>query len=219
MTDRRRFAAAAALVAACGGTVPGEVGSAAAATFEPVVGKVRQGGELIGTGAPSLDGVRWADGEDHPLSEDRGKVVLVRWWTDTCPFCRNSAPAIRALSRKYGARLAVRAVYHDKVPGRTVEPAVAARRGRALGFPGLIGHDDGWTALRRWWLAGGRRRDFTSVTFLLDRRGRIRLIHTGGEFHARDHVAKGSCRYEPEQCRREFDAIDRAIAALVAEES
>ena len=42
-----------------------------------------------------------------------------------------------------------------------------------------IGVDPGWGALNRWWLKRGGQR-FTSVTFLLDAQGVIRLIHTGG---------------------------------------
>jgi hypothetical protein len=37
-----------------------------------------------------------------------------------------------------------------------------------------------WKTLHQWWLDGGRR-DFTSVSFLIDREGMIRHIHPGGE--------------------------------------
>ena len=204
---------AALLGAACGG--PPER-ARSVAVFEPIVGKVDQGRELIGTPAPSLDGVQWVDGGGHPLEEERGKVVLVRWWTDTCPLCRNSAPAVKALQSKYGERLAVRAVYHNKVPDRPVTRDNVRAEGERLGFPPLIGHDRGWSALKRWWTGGARRR-YTSVTFLVGKQGRIRLIHTGGEFHTPEQAGNDACLYDPECCADEFAAIDRAIAALSAE--
>jgi len=203
-----RVTAVAVLLAACGQTATEE--PAPPAIDAPLIGKVAEGGEMIGKPAPSLDGVQWADNKAHPLSEDRGKVVLVRWWTDTCPLCSNSAPAFSALAKKYGDRLVIRAVYHNKVRGREVSAADAREMADTVGYPWLVGKDDdGWSVLRRWW---GPGRSFTSVTFLLDKQGIVRAIHTGGEFHARD---AGTCVYEsPENCHREYEAVDRAVGAL-----
>jgi hypothetical protein len=41
--------------------------------------------------------------------------------------------------------------------------------------------DPDWRTLRRWWLDGGKRR-WTSVTFLLDRKGVVRHVHPGGKY-------------------------------------
>ena len=177
-----------------------------------LIGKVEEGAEMLGTKPPPLD-VEWLDGEAHPLEDDRGKVVLVRWWTDTCPLCANSAKAVAALKAKHGDRLVVRAVYHEKVRGRRVDAARAADMARDVGFPYLVGIDRGWAALRRWWLDGGRR-SYTSVSFLLGPDGRGAAIHTGGEFHARDQVAADACLFTPEACAADYEALDRAIAAL-----
>lgn len=169
---------------------------------------------MIGAPAPDLDDIVWQDGKPHPLSEDHGRVVLVRWWTDTCPLCANSAPAITRLQKKHGNKLSVRAVYHDKVDGRKVNPAMLGAMAKRTGFDQLVGLDRGWAALRRWWLAG-HRRSYTSVTFILDKSGRVRLIHTGGEFHARD---EGECvSGDPDRCQKELQDIDRMIGALAAE--
>jgi thiol-disulfide isomerase/thioredoxin len=200
------------VIAACGQVAP--VATPAVGIPEPVLGKVSEGRELVGRPAPSLQGISWTDGRSHPLGEDRGKVVLVRWWTDTCPFCANSAHALRALADAFGNDLRIRAIYHNKVAGRAVTAGDARAMAERVGYPWLVGQDgDGWPVLRRWWLGPGRR--FTSVTFLLDQRGRIRALHTGGEFHARD---QGTCVYDdPADCHREYEAMRQAIAALVAE--
>jgi thiol-disulfide isomerase/thioredoxin len=184
---------------------------------KPVIGKVDEGGERIGTRAPSLDGVLWVDGQAHPLSEERGRVVLVRWWTDDCALCSNSAKAIGALAREYGEDLVIRAIYHDKRPGRKVGPDQVRAFAMRAGYSWLVGKDEGWEALKRWWLDPGR--SFTSVTFLIDKRGVIRAIHSGGEFHDRTQVAEEACLFEPAECEREYKALDRAIGILMREEA
>ena len=180
---------------------------------KPIQGPVDQGGDLIGTKPPPLDGVRWLDGKKHPLSEDKGKVVLVRWWTSTCPLCANSAPAVAALKKKYGDDLAVRAIFHEKPAGRPIGKDEIEGTAKRLGFPGLIGHDPSWPVLDAWWLDRGGQR-YTSVTFLLDREGKIRLIHTGGEFHTSDQVDPADCVQDPAACEREYEAIDTAVGLL-----
>lgn len=61
--------------------------------------------------------------------------------------------------------------------------------------------DPEWTTLNSWWLAG-HKRDFTSVSFLLDRQGRVRGIHPGGRY------APGDAAYE---------AMRRGIEKLLVE--
>ncbi len=41
--------------------------------------------------------------------------------------------------------------------------------------------DPEWQTLNKWWLDTGDR-DFTSVSFLIDKAGRIQHIHPGGEY-------------------------------------
>jgi len=113
-------------------------------------------------------------------------VVLVRWWTETCPFCASSAPALRALDAQYSPQgLTVIGVYHPKADRdgpldvARVERAVAARQ---LDFPIAIDWDWRNGTLRDWWLTGPDR-PATSVTFLLDKSGVIQYIHPGMEYH------------------------------------
>jgi hypothetical protein len=68
------------------------------------------------------------------------------------------------------------AVYHPKPP-RDVTPDQVRAWGAEIGMPGPFGIDRDWAVLRRWAPAGSR---FTSLTFLLDRRGRVRYVHPGG---------------------------------------
>jgi len=69
-------------------------------------------------------------------------------------------------------------MYHHKRPEPLTLDAVRATV-RDYGFEFPVGVDRDWKTLNRWWL-GSRKRDFTSVSFLVDRRGVIRHIHPGG---------------------------------------
>jgi thiol-disulfide isomerase/thioredoxin len=74
-----------------------------------------QPADRIGVTAPSFDFDGWLNSEPLTLDDLRGQVVLVRWWTETCPFCASSAPALRAINQIYGPRgLTVVGVYHPK---------------------------------------------------------------------------------------------------------
>ena len=144
------------------------------------------GGDRIGVAAPSFEFDGWLNSEPLSLEELRGRVVLVRWWTETCPFCASSAPALRALDAQYSPRgLTVIGVYHPKADRdgpldvARVERAVAARQ---LDFPIAIDWDWRNGTLKNWWLTGPDR-PATSVTFLLDKSGVIQYIHPGMEYH------------------------------------
>ncbi|HET6147823.1 MAG TPA: TlpA disulfide reductase family protein [Polyangia bacterium] len=138
------------------------------------------GTDLIGTAPPAWTLGDWMGSSPLTLAGLRGKVVLVRWFTDTsCPYCSLTAPALNQLHRDYAARgLVVIGVYHHK---RRDALDVAAVRGwaREYGFHFPVAVDRDWRTLRRWWL-DGHPRDFTSVSFLIDQQGVIRHIHPGG---------------------------------------
>ena len=72
-------------------------------------------------------------------------------------------------------------VYHPKPrpERRDLEKIRAAAR--ELGFHFPVAVDEQWSVLRRWWLDGGDR-SYTSVSFVVDREGKVRYVHPGGEF-------------------------------------
>jgi hypothetical protein len=45
------------------------------------------GNDRIGVAAPPFQFDAWLNTPPLLLEDLRGRVVLVRWWTDTCPFC------------------------------------------------------------------------------------------------------------------------------------
>jgi thiol-disulfide isomerase/thioredoxin len=78
--------------------------------------KERGGQELVGTKL-----------KEPVFGKFSSPLTLYRWWTDTCPFCESSLPALDSLREKYGER------------GLRV-----------------IGDDD-WSQLKKWWLETGKR--------------------------------------------------------------
>lgn len=172
--------------------------------------RAAEGDELIGKRAPQLALKNWLNSRPLDMSELRGKVVLLRWWTEGCPFCAATAPALVSLEREYGPRgLVVIGVFHPKPPGHwTMEAVRKAAAKKHFTFPVAI--DGNWTALKRWWLT--RDRGATSVSFLVDQNGVIRFVHPGGEFH------EGNAGETPthDACNRDLHFIRAEVEKLLS---
>lgn len=187
----------------------------AAALFSaPMVFKVRgytqaEGEELIGKPAPPLALTDWLNSKPLEMRDLRGKVVLLRWWTEGCPYCAATAPALISLERTYGSRgFEVIGIFHPKPAGKwTMEEVRRAAEEKHFTFP--IAVDGDWTALKRWWLT--KKRDFTSVSFLVDQNGIIRYVHPGGEFHEGQQGGMPT----HEACNRDMHFIQSEIAKLL----
>ncbi|MCB1552803.1 MAG: TlpA family protein disulfide reductase [Xanthomonadales bacterium] len=172
------------------------------------------GDDLIGSAALPFRFDAWLDGPALTLESLRGRVVLVRWWTDTCPFCASSAPALRTLQAEYADRgLQVIGVFHPKA-GRDdpldVDRVRRAVQARQFTFP--IAIDWHWRTgtLHDWWLSGPER-PATSVTFILDKQGVIRFIHPGMEYHDPNGAAQHAV------CANDMGRIRAVIERLAAE--
>jgi thiol-disulfide isomerase/thioredoxin len=70
-----------------------------------VFAATREKQELIGTPAPALNLDHWVNSSPLELSDLKGRVLLVRWWTDTCELCAATAPALRKLQDEYGTKV------------------------------------------------------------------------------------------------------------------
>ncbi len=171
----------------------------------------KEGDELIGKPAPKWGTLEWMNSQPLKLNTLEDKVVLIRWWTETCPFCAASAPALNEFHNTFkGKGLAVIGMYHPKPPGprrqKALEKAV-----KRLGFEFPIALDMDWKTLRRYWLAKGRNR-WTSVSFLIDKRGKIRYIHPGGEYYKEEDETRT-------EAQRDYDELKAMIEKLISEPS
>jgi peroxiredoxin len=137
---------------------------------------------LLGQSAPEWKLTNWINSPPLHLGDLRGKVVLVRWWTaPDCPYCKATAPALNEFHSVYAGRgLCVIGAYHEK-GSKKASLAQVKRFTRQYGFTFPVAVDPEWQTLKKWWLDTGEK-DWTSVTFLLDRKGVVRYIHPGGEY-------------------------------------
>jgi thiol-disulfide isomerase/thioredoxin len=108
--------------------------------------------------------------------------VLVRWWTAPgCPWCAATAPALNEFHAAYKDRgLVVIGFYHHK-SGAPLDVGRVKRSAQKFAFRFPVAVDRDWKTLKRWWL-DGRPRGWTSVSFLIDRKGVIRHVHPGGAY-------------------------------------
>ncbi len=164
----------------------------------------RGGQDRVGTRMPEHEFDRWVRTGGAPVE---GQVTLYRWWTDRCPYCRSSLPAIERLRRTYEPKgLRVVAVYHPKPP-RQISDAKILDAARRFGYGGEIAMDLDWSELRSFYLSTGGRRA-TSVSFLVDRRGVIRFVHPGPDLFPSE---------DPRHARQnaDYELLERAIRTLV----
>ena len=116
----------------------------------PAIDNPDSGADLIGKPAPAWTFDRWIRTRPLSLESLRGKVVLLRWWTEGCHFCAATLPQIEKLrSRHRGEDLVVIGVYHPKPPREVSDGHIVAVANR-LGFKGPIAVDTQWTTLERY---------------------------------------------------------------------
>jgi peroxiredoxin len=156
-----RFAAA-ALVAVC----------ALALGARAAVGAEKH--ELLGKPVPDLV-ARGLDGENVRISEYRGQVVVVSFWSGSCNTCRAQLEALDRIAGTYGsAGLVVVGVNLDENLPRAEKFA----RSQQVRFPLLIS------------TARATGRDFAvdrlPMVMFLDRAGVLRVAHR--EFKSRDEA-------------------------------
>lgn len=172
------------------------------------------GDDLIGVQAPPFKFDGWINTEPLTIEALKGKVVLVRWFTDTCPYCASSTPALLQLYEDYADQdFTIVGVFHPKA-GRNdpldVQRVQRMVETRAFKFP--VGIDWDWRkgTLKDWWLTGPDR-PATSVTFILDKSGIIQFIHPGMEYHEDN----GSELHT--MCAEDMGRIRATIERLIAE--
>jgi thiol-disulfide isomerase/thioredoxin len=151
---------------------------------------------IVGAPAPAWD-VDWMGEPALTVEALRGRVVLVRWFTEGCPYCAETAPTLAALHDELEPRgLSVIGMYHHK-SDEPLEPAQVRELAQRFQFRFPVAIDHDWRTLRDWWLDD--HEGWTSVSFLIDRRGVVRYVHTGGSY------APGS--EDAAQMRRWIDAL------------
>ncbi|WP_394846234.1 redoxin family protein [Pendulispora brunnea] len=184
LTPIRVFACATLLACGCSRTPvpppPPPQATTTTSASEPAR-EARTGVEsLYGKPAPEWQPELWVNSPPLRLADLRGKVVLVRWWTAGCPYCSATAPALRQFDREYGSKgLVVVGMYHHKEDS-PFEPSVYRDTSKRYGFTFPLAFDKDWRTLKSW--MNGVDTGWTSVTFVLDKKGIVRHVHPGGQY-------------------------------------
>lgn len=142
--------------------------------------------------APELTGITdWINTEPTTLAEQRGKVVLVHFWTFGCSNCVNVRPHVKAWYERYRDRgFEIVGVHTPELAfERDVDNVRRAVADAGITFPVAVDPDF------RTWDAYGNR--YWPAFYFVDRAGHVR------------HAQFGEGRY---------DVAERVIETLLAEE-
>src|SRR3989337_3248077 len=169
--------------------------------------KPTEGLELIGTKAPSFEGLNWLNTEPINIEDLKGKVVLIRFWLVGCPLCEHTAPALVELYNKYkNDGFIVIGIHHPKSE-EAKDPNLVRRALDAFDFDFPVAQDNDWKVINAYWL-GGKKRSFTSSSILIDKNSIIRFVHDGGEFYKSENNPDADLAYQ---------AIEEKIKELLKE--
>ena len=130
----------------------------------------------VGTPAPPIEVISHAKPERHLTDADlRGKVVLLDFWGTWCGPCREEAPRVRAIARRYAGSSEVVVLAIDQArdePG-SEDRAVVERflHDEVLDdYPVVYGPPE---------LAASFRANALPSLYVLDRKGLVRFAHSG----------------------------------------
>lgn len=189
---------------------PGQAMNDTTPAQPPEIPQSRDGQDRIGEKFPDLNFDRWLQTPEKQPAETKNKVTLYRWWTDGCPYCQASLPAIQQLRTKYEGEKDFQtvAIYHPKPPQRTADEDIL-KVIKETKYDGPVAVDRDWSELRTAYLSHSDRRA-TSVSILVDVEGKIRFVHPGPVFFPSDDP-----RYE--QQNEDYEKLDKAIEVLLRE--
>ena len=148
--------------------------------------------------APEFVGIdSWFNSPPLAMSELRGKVVLIDFWTYDCINCLNTLPHVKRWHEKYQDQgLVVIGVHTPEFPfeRETSNLQAAIRR---LGVPYPVAQDNGFRTWSAW------RNQYWPAVYLVDREGRVVFRHSGeGDYdkieqQIRQALANGSPKALP----------------------
>jgi len=111
------------------------------------------------------------DGSVYEPAQSQGQVLLVYWWSSTCPFCALQSPHMDKLWRSQQARgLQMLALSIDRKP----EDATAYLRSRGYSFPSA------WASLD--WRKSFPKPKGLPITLVRGRDGKVVLAERGQMF-------------------------------------
>lgn len=123
--------------------------------------------------APELATGDWINSEPLKLKDLRGRVVLIEFWTFGCYNCRNTLPFVKSWDDRYREKgFTVIGVHSPEFDDeRKVENLRREVSSLGIRYPVVTDNDyQTWNAYKV---------EAWPTVFLLDKQGRIRLMHVG----------------------------------------
>jgi thiol-disulfide isomerase/thioredoxin len=176
----RFLAATAAVVAACltSSAIPGRSGELERDQAAPFAAAAVQ------NAAPNFAGIsNWFNSAPLNMTDLRGKVVLVDFWTYGCVNCVNTLPHVTELYAKYRDRgLVVVGVHTPEFPfERSASNVQAALKRHGVTYPVAQDNDS-----RTW---NAYRNQYWPAQYIVDQSGKIVFQHDGeGQYEQMDRI-------------------------------
>lgn len=125
------------------------------------------------TGDTSLPDFNLPDlsGNQHNISEWRGKILILNFWATWCPPCRKEIPEFIVLQKEYSAK----SVQIIGIALEEQQPIVEYASSAHINYPILIGGDDGVALAHRL----GNSIDAIPYTIVVNQQGQIIHRHPG----------------------------------------
>jgi thiol-disulfide isomerase/thioredoxin len=142
--------------------------------------------DWIGKKAPELMSGVWLNSKPLSLEAQRGKVILLQFWTFGCYNCKNTLPFIKDYYDKYEkSGLIVIGVHTPEFDYEKSESHVRAEL-KNLGIEYPVVMDNDYKLWRNY------RQQYWPCLYLIDKKGVIRYVHIGeGSYsETNDMIAK-----------------------------
>ena len=135
--------------------------------------------------APEIRSQSWLNGAPTSLAEQRGRVVLVTFWTFDCINCQNVMPSLKELYRKYNDKGLTMIGVHSPEFAFEHDLSNVQQAIQRFGLPYLIAQDNdfaNWNAYRN---------HYWPSLYLIDKEGYIRYNHIGeGDYEKIDAAVR-----------------------------
>jgi thiol-disulfide isomerase/thioredoxin len=148
-------------------------GSAAMLVAFPAEGRPQNESGWIGHPAPEISAGEWLNSPPIHLSELRGKVVLLEFWTFACSNCRNTLPYLRKWNAiRAGGKFEIIGVHTPELK-RERDISALRKETESLGITWPIVTNNEYTTWNAY------HQQYWPVIYLIDKRGTFRYVHIG----------------------------------------